>query len=129
MARLVATRVERSVVAAWFDLQPAAAQPLLRAAHQLVLDTAPGLVAVVKWGHLVYSLQGRHLLALVPHRHHANLQVFHGAALQLPGVELGGQGREMRHLKLPLGQMPDAERVPRVVQAALALHAAAGADA
>lgn len=129
MARHVASRVDRSVVSAWFDLQPADAQPLLRAAHQRVVDTAPDLAAAVKWGHLVYSLHGRHVLALVPHRHHANLQVFHGASLHLPDLALGGQGREMRHLKLPLGQPPDADQVQAVVKAAVALQAATGGTA
>lgn len=113
-----------ALLEAWFELQPPAAQPTLRGLHMLVLTASPTLAVSIKWGHAVYSHSGHHLLALIPHSEHANLQVYNGAQLQVTFPELTGSGKGMRHWKQRYGLPLEAGRITALVAASVE-HAAA----
>ncbi|AKJ28078.1 hypothetical protein AAW51_1387 [Caldimonas brevitalea] len=106
-------------MAAYFDnLLPderATAQALQRA----VLDAAPGLEQSVKWGNLVFSASGQHVLAIVTHKTHANLQFFQGAAIAPQFSQLEGSGKGVRHLKCRYRQPVDEALIKSMVEAAL----------
>ncbi|MCW7538681.1 DUF1801 domain-containing protein [Aquabacterium sp. A7-Y] len=108
-----------ALVAAYFDnLLPderATAQALQRA----VLDAAPHLEQSVKWGNLVFSAAGQHVMAIITHKTHANLQFFQGAALAPQFPQLEGSGKGVRHLKCRYRQPLDEALVRTLVQAAL----------
>ena len=91
--------VTPAVVEAWFDTLRPQQQPAAQALRRAVLDAAPGLLPVVKWGNLVFMLRGRHALAIVAHREHVRLQVFNGAALAGRHRVLEGTGRDVRHVR------------------------------
>jgi uncharacterized protein YdhG (YjbR/CyaY superfamily) len=112
-----------AIVDAWFDTLQPAQRETAEALRACVRTTAPELTESIKWGNLVFSLAGRHALAILVHREHANLQVFNGALLagQFPALE--GAGRGMRHLKLRYRQPVDVERVAAVVSACVAAMA------
>lgn len=90
-----------AVAEAWFDTLRPQQQPTVRLLRRTVLEAAPSLTPVVKWGNLVFMHRGRHALAIVVHRDHIHLQVFNGAALAGRYPMLGGGGgRDVRYLRL-----------------------------
>jgi len=91
--------VTPAVVEAWFDTLRPQQQPVTQALRRALLDAAPVLMPVVKWGNLVFMLRGRHVLAIVAHREHARLQIFNGAALVDRHPALEGAGRDVRHVR------------------------------
>lgn len=111
--------VTPAVVDAWLDTLRPEQQPLARALRRVVLDAAPALVPVVKWGNLVFTLRGRHALAVVIHKDHAQLQVFNGAALAAKHPGLEGAGRDARHLKLGYVEGLDEARIRELARDAV----------
>jgi hypothetical protein len=109
-----------ALIDAWFDTLQPAQRETAEALRECVRTTAPGLVESIKWGNLVFSQAGRHALAIVLYREHANLQVFNGALLAGLAPALEGSGRGVRHLKLRYRQPVDVERVAAVVSACVA---------
>ena len=110
-----------ALIESWFDLLVPVQQPHSRALQRLVLQAAPVLTQCIKWGNLVFSAQGRHLLALVPHKTHVNLQLFNGASLAERFAALEGNGRGLRHLKCRYSEALDEPLVLMLVGEALAL--------
>lgn len=108
-----------ALVEAWFDMLPPDQVPLTRALQRAVLDAAPQLGQAVKWGNLVFTLGGAHLLAIMTHKTHANLQVFHGAQLASRFPQLEGSGKGLRHLKCRYGDEVDADVVRALVLASV----------
>jgi hypothetical protein len=85
----------------------------------VVTQTAPRLHATVRWGNLVYQLDGINALAIVPHKSHVNLQLFKGAGVAPMYPQLEGSGKGVRHLKLRPGAPLDTDLVGRIVVAAV----------
>lgn len=112
-----------ALVANHFDTLTPVQAGLARAVQQLVLRAAPDLEQTVKWGNLVFLHAGRHLLAIVVHKAHVNLQLFHGAELAERYSQLEGVGKGMRQLKLRPSQPLDEELITALVQASLAIEA------
>ena len=110
-----------ALIDTWFDMLPPAHAGMARALHGLVIDTAPTLAPTVKWGNLVYVHDGNHLLALMVHKAHLNLQVFNGAALTERFRQLEGSGKGMRHLKCRNGLPIDETLVREIVSASVEL--------
>ena len=110
-----------ALIDTWFDMLPPAHAGMARALHALITDTAATLVPTVKWGNIVYVQDGSHLLALMVHKTHLNLQVFNGAALAERFPELEGSGKGMRHLKCRHGLPIDEELVREIVSASIEL--------
>ena len=106
-----------ALIDTWFDMLPVPQRAPARALHALVVESEPALAPTVKWGNLVYQLDGGHLLALAAHKAHLNLQVFNGAQLEASFPELEGTGRGMRHLKCRTGVAPDGVRIRALVRA------------
>lgn len=115
-----ATR-SKALISAWFDFQPAAARAVAEQLQQAVRAAAPELVESVKWGNLVYLLDGTVVLAIAPFKAHVNLQVFNGAQLPPGTVSLEGSGRGPRHLRCKLNQPVDPVQVEMLVSASVAL--------
>ena len=114
-----------ALVEAWFDMLPPGQVALTRELQAAVLATAPQLQQAVKWGNLLFTHGGTHLLAIMTHKAHANLQVFHGAALAARFPMLEGTGKGLRHLRCRYGQPLDTEIVKALVLASLEVHSGA----
>ena len=100
-----------AVADAWFDTLRPIHQPVVQTLRRVVLEAAPSLAQVVKWGNLVFMHHGRHALAIVVHKEHVSLQVFAGASLAERYPRLEGLGREARHLRLRRGDPVDEDMV------------------
>jgi hypothetical protein len=110
-----------AVVEAWFDMLPPGREATARELQSAVMNAGPELQQVVKWGNLVFSARGAHAFAIVPHKSHAHLQVFRGAALEGRYPQLEGSGKGVRHLRFRYGHPLDEELVHDVVRAGLEL--------
>jgi hypothetical protein len=108
-----------ALIESWFDMLTDEQRPTARALHQVVTQTAPRLHATVRWGNLVYQLDGINALAIVPHKSHVNLQLFKGAGVAPMYPQLEGSGKGVRHLKLRPGAPLDTDLVGRIVVAAV----------
>jgi hypothetical protein len=85
------------------------------------MAAAPDLSLSVKWGNLVFSREGTHVVAIVTHKDSAHLQVFGGMALTDQFPELEGHGKGLRYLRARYHYPVDEELVREVIQAALRL--------
>ena len=106
-----------ALIETWFDTLRPEQHDLARILRALVQDAAPELVASVKWGNLMFTLDGTHAVAIVMHKDHANLQIFNGAALAERFPELEGGGKGVRHLRFRYRYPVDEELVREVVRA------------
>ena len=111
----------KALISAWFDFQPPAARALAEQLQQAVRAAAPDLTETVKWGNLVFQLDGAAVLAIAPHKAHVNLQVFNGALLPSTLGALEGVGRGSRSLRCKLNQTFDHVQVEMLVSASVAL--------
>lgn len=109
-----------ALVAAYFDNMLPDERATAQALRAAVMDAAPQVEQGVKWGNLLFTLNGRHLAAIVTHKSHANLQFFHGAEFADRFPQLEGNGRGVRHLKCRYRQPVDEALVRELVQAAAA---------
>ena len=109
-----------ALIEAWFDTLTPAQQGVARELQGLVLEAAPRLVQAIKWGNLLFLNERVHALAIVAHKDHCNLQVFNGGRLATRFAALEGSGKDMRHLKLRLGQPVDAALVRALARACVA---------
>jgi hypothetical protein len=108
-----------ALVATYFDNLPPEARGTAQALHRLVLAAAPELEQTVKWGNLVFQWQGQHVMAIVAHKAHANLQFFNGAELAAAYPQLEGTGKGLRHLKCRFSQPVDDALVQELVRETL----------
>jgi hypothetical protein len=108
-----------ALIESWFDMLTDEQRPTARALHQVVTQAAPRLHATVRWGNLVYQLDGVNALAIVPHKSHVNLQLFKGAGVAPMYPQLEGNGKGVRHLKLRPSAALDTDLVARIVVAAV----------
>lgn len=106
-----------ALIDAWIDTLRPDERELARELRQAVLAAAPALAQSIKWGNLIFTLGGRHALAIAIHRDHANLQVFNGVALLEAFPVLEGSGKGMRHLRLRYRQPLDADLVAALARA------------
>jgi hypothetical protein len=110
-----------ALIETWFDTLRPEQHDLARILRSLVHSAAPELVASVKWGNLMFTLDGTHAVAIVMHKDHANLQIFNGASLVDQFPELEGTGRGMRHVRFRYRLPVDEELVRELVQACVEL--------
>ncbi len=108
----------RALVSSWLDFQPASARALIEALRQAVLGAEPALGEAVKWGNLVFVLEGLPVLGLAPVKGHVNLQLLQGAPWPagLGPVEATGKGA--RHWRFEASQPVDPVLVDLLVSAA-----------
>jgi len=110
-----------ALVDAWFDMLPPEQQDTAHALRDAVLAASPGLTMAVKWGNLVFSHEGTHVVAIVTHKDSVHLQVFNGMLLTERFPELEGHGKGLRYLRFRYRFPLDEELVYEVVQASVAL--------
>jgi hypothetical protein len=72
---------------------------LVKSVRRNVLEAAPELEEIIKWGNPAYEKNGL-VCAIVPHKDHVNLQFFSGKDLSDPDEILEGTGKSMRHVKI-----------------------------
>jgi len=108
-----------ALIDAWFDTLLPDQRDTARALREQIVAAEPSLTQSIKWGNLMFTHAGRHALAIVIHKDHANLQVFNGVLLapQYPALE--GSGRGLRHLKLRYRQPIDEPLVDSIVHACI----------
>ena len=106
-----------ALIDAWFDTLRPDERELSRELRQAVMAAEPALAQSIKWGNLMFTLGGRHALAIVIHKDHANLQVFNGVALLAAFPALEGAGKGMRHLRLRYRQPVDTVLVAALAHA------------
>lgn len=116
----------RALVSAWLDFLPEAQRPLAAHLRGLVAAAEPALAESLKWGNLVFALEGQPLLALAPHKGCLHLQFFQGSRLPASLGPLEPGGRESRSLKLRHDQIIDRARIQALVRAAVALARPSG---
>jgi hypothetical protein len=109
-----------ALIETWFDTLEPDQRETARALRACVLTADPSLVQSIKWGNLLFSHSGRHAVAIVIHREHANLQVFNGVLLAAQFPALEGTGKGMRHLQLSYREPVDEGRVAALVRACVA---------
>lgn len=114
------------MVQAWLDTLRPDQQETALALNDATLAAEPALMRTIKWGNLMFMLQGVHALAVVVHKDHANLQVFNGALLAPGFPALEGTGKAVRHLKFRYAQAFDAALVTAVVRACVEQLVSAG---
>lgn len=110
----------KALVAAWFDFQPEPVRAVAERLQQAVLAAEPELGESIKWGNLVFLLDGLAVLAIAPHKSHVNLQLFHGSELPAGLGLLEGAGWGSRSLRCRLNQPVDAVQVEMLVAATVA---------
>lgn len=110
-----------ALIETWFDTLRPEQHDLARILRALVHAASPELVASVKWGNLMFTLDGTHAVAIVIHKDHANLQIFNGASLVDQFPELEGTGRGMRHVRFRYRLPVDEDLVRELVQACVEL--------
>ena len=106
-----------ALVEAWFDNLRPEQQEMARLLRDAVTSAVPTLAQSIKWGNLMFTHEGKHALAIVTHRDHANLQVFNGALLLGEFPELEGSGKSLRQLKFRYRQPLDEALVREVTRA------------
>lgn len=74
-------------------------RPLLRQLRKLVRETLPEAREEIKWGRPVYSLN-RIVCYLAAAREYASLGFYRGADLSASNVQLEGEGKKLRHVKV-----------------------------
>ena len=111
----------KALVSAWFDFQPEAMRSLALQLQRTVRAAEPELTEAIKWGNLVYQLDGVAVLAIAPHKAHVNLQLFNGSELPPSLGPLEGAGRGSRSLRCKPGQTVDPVQVEMLVAACVAL--------
>ena len=116
-----------ALIDAWLDTLRPDQQITALALSEATLAAGPALVRSIKWGNLMFMHQGVHVVAVVIHKDHANLQVFNGALLAHAFPALEGTGKSVRHLKLRYTQPFDVAQVTAVVQACVEQLASVGA--
>ncbi len=111
----------KALVAAWFDFLTPGQRPTCEALQAAIRNAAPDVMEAVKWGNLVFSVHDVVFAAIVPHKAHANLQIFNGSQLP-PGLPLlDGVGRGPRTLRCRFTQPVDRVAVEMVISASAAL--------
>jgi uncharacterized protein YdhG (YjbR/CyaY superfamily) len=106
-----------ALVEAWFDMLPPTQLDLARELRAAVVAAEPQLAQSVKWGNLLFTLGGVHLLAIMTHRTHANLQVFPGSQLVHRFPQLEGKGKGLRHLRYFYDEPVEPDLVRAIVRA------------
>lgn len=73
----------------------------VEALRELVREVAPDLKEEPKlgWKNLIYKKTGV-VVAISPHKDHANLHFYRGTSLNDPEGRLEGPGKELRHVKI-----------------------------
>ena len=93
-----ATRRSKEVDRLLAEVDPSQRE-VARALRDLILEAAPELGEIVKWGTPCYV--GRKLVcSIAAHSDHTNLEFYRGTSLRDPKRLLEGTGKSLRHVKL-----------------------------
>ncbi len=85
----------------------------------LVKKTLPDAVETVKWGNLMYILDGKNLAWIVEYKDHVDLGFFVGAKLNSKLLE--GTGKGIRHIKFMSERDVDEAEFTRLLRQAAKL--------
>lgn len=117
----------KALVAAWLDFLPDPQRRIAEPLRAAVRAVEPALMETIKWGNLVFVLDGTVLLGIAPRKTHVSFQCFHLPAasgcthtahpLERPS---GGPQRGGRFLHLRHGEPIDVDAVSALVRQAVA---------
>ena len=107
-------KVSAELTALFAETRPEAIEDL----RQAVREAEPGLAETVKWGNLVFVLEGLPVLGLAPVKGHVNLQLLQGAPWPSGLVGTEGAGKGARHWRFDVGAVVDAVLVEQLVSSA-----------
>jgi hypothetical protein len=107
-----------TVIEAWLELMRPDHGTQLRALMRAVQAGSARLEPMVKWGGLVFAVDGHPVLALQPCRRFVHLQVFNGQALQRRFPMLRGHGPGTRTLRMRLSEPLDLDLAGAIARAA-----------
>lgn len=102
----------------WFSTLSEDQRSVLLELRRLILSTDERLVETIKWGQPCYSLNGL-VCYLQKAKRYVTLGFQQGARLQDPERLLEGAGKDMRHIKLPLGHGVDIDACRALIQQAV----------
>ena len=108
----------KALVSSWFDFLPPGLRDLAQLVRGLIGHAGPELQEGIKWGNLVFALDGLPVLALASAKSHLNLQLLQGAPWPA-ALDAGPAHRGQRQLRLLPGQPPDPVLVEMLVAAAV----------
>ena len=108
----------RALVSSWLDFQPPAARALIESLREQVRAAEPLLTESVKWGNLVFLLEGMPVLGLAPVKGHVNLQLLQGAPWPAGLGVAEAPGKGARHWRFDAGGPADPVLVELLVSAA-----------
>ena len=102
----------------WFDALNDDQAPTLKDLRRIILNTDRHIVEEIKWGQPCYSL-GSLFCYLQKAKHHVTLGFQVGARLPDPHGLLQGDGKDMRHVKMSLGETLDKSRMTELIVSAV----------
>jgi hypothetical protein len=108
-----------ALIDAWLDTLRSPHREIAEATRALIIDVEPTLEESIKWGNLVFSHRRQHVLALIVHKDHVNLQVFNGRSLAPQFPMLEGVGKGLRHVKLKPSQVQEEAALRSLVRASI----------
>jgi len=108
-----------ALVSAFLDALPPDHRVPVAALKEAILAAEPHLEAQVKWGNLVFSDHGDHILSILPHRTQVHLQIANGSALMAKFPQLEGSGRGARHIKVRYRQPIDEDFIKALTTASV----------
>ena len=109
----------KALVASWLDFLPPLLKAPADALRRQVQTAAPELAEAIKWGNLVFTLDGQPVLGLAPAKNHLNLQLLQGAAWPAPLLAVQPALRGAHHWRLDPGQTIDPVLLEMVLAAAI----------
>ncbi len=104
----------------WFDDLAPEQAGIARDLRSLILSRDAALREVLKWGQPCYLLKSM-IFYIQKSKNHVSLGFGQGAMLADPLGVLDGTGSQMRHLKFPVGQIPNFTLAQGFIEAALKL--------
>lgn len=107
-----------SKIDTWFKGLTADQRVILESLRAVILSSSGEIAEELKWGQPCYS---RHRLFcyLQKAKSHVTIGFQHGAALADPKNILQGTGKDMRHIKIALGDDVDEESLKALIREAL----------
>lgn len=88
--------------------------------RKLVKDTVPEAVETVKWGNVVWLIDGESFAWILVYKDHSNLGFFRGAELKSDMLE--GTGKGIRHVKIWHGEKADFKALSKLIKEARKLY-------
>ena len=88
--------------------------------QSLVKRVFPEIVEKVKWGNIIYLMDGENLAWIIIYRDHVDFGLFRGAELESKLLE--GTGKSLRHIKIRSSNEIDEKELVALLKRAVGLE-------